>query len=72
MSGGVTSFPDGVANDGRIDFLPVMLAPKLTVPQATGNDLSWVAGPGGAHGYQPITSVNPNGDYPGVTLMSPG
>jgi hypothetical protein len=44
---------------------------ELTVLQATGNDLSWVAGPGGVHGYQPITSINSSGDYPGVTPMSP-
>jgi hypothetical protein len=71
MSGGVTNYPDGVANDGRAHFLPVMLAPELTLPQLTGNDLTWVAGPGGVHGYEPITSINDNGDYPGVSPMSP-
>jgi hypothetical protein len=65
-------YPDGVdISVSRPKFLGPMLAPELTVPQQTGNDLSYIAGPGGAKGYQPITSTNPNGDYPGVSPMSP-
>jgi hypothetical protein len=68
----VIQYPDGVdIQTPRVKFLPVMLAPELTVPQATGNDLTWVAGPGGAHGYAPITNTSAGtGDYPGTTLMS--
>jgi hypothetical protein len=48
-----------------------MLAPELQVAQATGNDLTWVAGLGGAHGPGPITNTSgATGDYPGVSLMS--
>jgi len=65
-------YPDGVdIQTSRPKFLPVMLASELMFPQATGNDLSWEAGLGGAHGYQPITNTSAGeGDYPGVTLMS--
>jgi hypothetical protein len=67
---GVNNFPDGTVQPDR--KLPPMLAPELRVPAFTGEDLSWVAGPGGAKGMQPITSTNPNGDYSGVSPMSPG
>lgn len=68
MSGNI-QYPDGVAADS-LGFIPPMLAPELTVPQVTGNDLSWVAGPGRAKGVQPITSTNPDGDIPGIPVMS--
>jgi hypothetical protein len=65
-------YPDGVdITTSRPKFLGPMLAPELTAPQKTGNDLSWVAGPGGAKGYQPITSTAPNADYAGISPMSP-
>jgi hypothetical protein len=65
-------YPDGVdIQTSRPKFLPVMLAPELQVPQATGNDLTWVAGLGGAYGPQPITNTSDGeGDYPGATLMA--
>jgi len=66
-------YPDGVdVQDSRPKFIQPMLASELMFPQATGNDLTWVAGVGGAKGYQPITNTSDGeGDYPGVTLMSP-
>jgi hypothetical protein len=60
---GVNNFPDGVANDGRIIVFPNPKAPEENYPEQHGEDLTWVAGVGGAHGYQPITSTNQNGDY---------
>jgi hypothetical protein len=68
---GVNNFPDGVAPD-TLGFLPNPKAPEENYPPLIGEDLSWVAGPGGAKGVQPITSTNPNGDYAGVSPMSPG
>lgn len=68
---GVNNFPDGVAK-GSLGFITNPKAPEELYPQLTGEDLGWVAGPGGAHGYQPITSTNPDGDVPGVSPMSPG
>jgi hypothetical protein len=65
-------YSDGVASDGRPDFLPPMLVPELTVPQVTGNDLTWVADNTiRVNGVQPITDVNPNGDYAGISRVSP-
>ena len=65
-------YPDGVdIITDRPKFLPVMLAPELQVAQTTGNDLSYIAGVGGAKGYQPITNTSDGeGDYPGVSLMT--
>jgi hypothetical protein len=71
MSGGVNNFPDGLA-EGSLGMLPNPKAPEENYPPLVGEDLSWVAGPGGAKGKQPITSTNPNGDYAGVSPMSPG
>ena len=61
---GVDSFPDGVAKDAAGMF-PNLPAPERT--SFTGEDLSWVGGP---KGYQPITSTNPNGDIPGMPVMT--
>ena len=44
----------------------------MNYPPLIGEDLTWVAGVGGAKGMQPITSTNPNGDYAGISPMSPG
>ena len=64
---------DGIA-PGSLGFLPNPKAPEEQVPQFTGEDLSWLndgsTGPI-TKGYQPITSTNPNGDYAGVSPMSP-
>jgi hypothetical protein len=46
-------------------------APEENYPPLVGQDLTWVAGVGGAKGMQPITATNPNGDYAGVSPMSP-
>ena len=67
---GVNNFPDGVAN-GSIGNLPNPKAPEENFPPLVGEDLTWVAGVGGAKGMQPVTSTNPNGDYQGVSPMSP-
>jgi hypothetical protein len=64
----VNSFPDGVAPDA-VGFIPNPAAPEKQVPEHHGEDLTWV---GPSHGYQPITATNPDGDYPGVPLSSPG
>jgi hypothetical protein len=69
---GVNNFPDGVANDGRIIVFVNPKAPEENYPESHGEDLTWVAGVGGAKGLQPITSTNPNGDYAGVSPMSAG
>jgi hypothetical protein len=53
-------------------FLVNPKAPEEMVPPLVGEDLTWVAGIGGAHGMQPITATNPNGDYHGVSPMNPG
>jgi hypothetical protein len=53
---------------GRPKFLAPMLAPELTVPQKTVEDLPWV---GAGKGVQPITNTNPDGDFPGVPFMTP-
>jgi hypothetical protein len=66
---GVNNFPDGVAPDA-LGHIPNYPAPEEG-HEFTGEDLSWVAGPGEAHGYQPITSTNPDGDYPGAPLSVP-
>lgn len=63
---GVNNFPDGVADDA-VGFIPNPPAPEKG-HEFTGEDLSWVGGP---HGYQPITSTNPDGDFPGVPVSSP-
>lgn len=63
-------YPDGLAKDSP-RFLPPVLAPGLTLPQVTGDDLSWVAtNATRARGVQPITNVNPDGDYAGTPLMA--
>jgi hypothetical protein len=61
---GVNSFPDGVADDamGSVTNLP---APERS--SFTGEDVSWVGGP---KGHQPITSTNPDGDIPGMPVMT--
>lgn len=69
---GVNNFPDGVANDGRPLVIPNPKAPEENYPEQHGEDLSWVAGVGGAKGMQPLTASNLAGDYPGVSPMSPG
>lgn len=62
----VNNFPDGVAPDA-LGFIANPKAPEEMFPEYTGDDLSWV---GPSHGYQPITSTNPDGDYPGIPVMS--
>jgi hypothetical protein len=64
------SSPDGVA-PGSLGFLPNPKAAEMQAPPLVGEDLTWVAGVGGAKGMQPITASNPNGDYEGVSPMSP-
>jgi hypothetical protein len=63
------SFTDGCA--GPPSFLYNPPAPEEMFPPLVGEDLSWVAGVGGAIGMQPITSTNLDGDYDGVSPMSP-
>jgi hypothetical protein len=61
------------ANDGiaktSLGFIANFTAGEAQLPQRHGEDASWI-GPG--KGYQPITPTNPNGDYAGVSIMSPG
>jgi hypothetical protein len=64
------SSPDGVA-PGSVGFIVNSKAPEENYPPLIGEDLTWVAGVGGAKGMQPITSTNPNGDYAGISPMSP-
>ena len=55
-----------------IGFIPNPPAPEEQVPAVIGEDLSWVAtNATRAKGLQPITNTNPNGDYAGVSPMSP-
>ena len=62
---------DGIAETSP-GFLPNPKAPEEQVPQFTGEDLSWVAtNATRAKGVQPITNTNPDGDYAGVSPMSP-
>jgi hypothetical protein len=67
------SASDGIAN-GSLGFLPNPKAPEMQVPEFHGEDTSWYndgsTGPV-VKGMQPITSTNPNGDYAGVSPMSP-
>lgn len=65
------NFPDGVAEDA-VGWLPNPPAPETLLPPVTSEELEAVAGPGGAIGPQPITSTNPDGDYPGIPLMALG
>lgn len=62
---------DGIAKTS-IGFLPNPKAPEETFPPLIGEDTSWIATPATrAKGVQPITNTNPNGDYAGVSPMSP-
>jgi hypothetical protein len=62
---------DGIAPTS-IGFIPNPPAPETQVPPLTGEDLTWVAtNATRAKGVQPITNTNPNGDYAGVSPMSP-
>ena len=63
---GVNNSPDGIAVYAVGDILNIP-APERT--SFTGEDLSWVSG---AKSYQPITSTNSDGDYPGMPRSSPG
>jgi hypothetical protein len=65
---GVNNFPDGVAFDA-VGYTPNVIAPERPYGEYKGEQLSWVGGPAGP---QPITSTNPDGDYPGVPASSPG
>lgn len=62
------SASDGIAK-GSLGFIANFTAGECQLPPRTGEDTSWI-GPG--KGYQPVTSSNPNGDYAGVSIMSPG
>jgi hypothetical protein len=64
---GVNNFPDGIAVDA-VGFIPNPPAPEKQFGEYHGEQLNWV---GPSHGYQPITSTNPNGDYPGMPVSSP-
>jgi hypothetical protein len=46
-------------------------APERAAGEYTGDELSWVAGPGGAYGAQPRTSTNPHGTIVGIPLAVP-
>ncbi|MGD0067842.1 MAG: hypothetical protein ABSB76_30950 [Streptosporangiaceae bacterium] len=62
---------DGIAKTS-IGFIPNPPAPEELVPPLIGEDTSWVAtNATRAKGLQPITNTNPNGDYAGVSPMSP-
>jgi hypothetical protein len=68
----VNNFPDGVAPDA-VGFLANPPAPEALVPPLHGEDLTWVAtNATRAPGLQPVTSTNPNGNYPGVPLSALG
>lgn len=57
---------DGIA-DEPVEW-PNLPAPERAAGEYTGDDLSWVAGPGRAVGVQPNTSTNPKGQIKGVPL----
>jgi hypothetical protein len=65
----INSFTDGCVGPQEFLFNPP--AAEELAPPLIGEDLTWVAGVGGAKGMQPITATNPNGDYDGVSPMSP-
>jgi hypothetical protein len=65
------SSPDGVAPNS-LGFLPNPKAAEMLAPPLIGEDLTWVAGVGGAKGMQPISATNPNGNQGSVSPMSPG
>jgi hypothetical protein len=62
------SASDGIAKTS-LGFIANFTAGEVQLPPRTGEDTSWI---GAGKGNQPITSTNPNGDYAGISPMSPG
>lgn len=60
---------DGIA--GTPVFWGNLPAPERAAGEYTGDDLSWVAGPGRAIGVQPLTSTNPEGTIHGIPVAVP-
>lgn len=80
MSTATNSFPDGCLQPPTMGDAGGRLsnpaAPEELAPQLHGEDTGWVAIHGSttqppAPGLQPKTANNPNGDYAGVSPMSP-